>query len=174
MAYLRKMLGDISAPECTALMALIATQSQRTLEKWAVEYAAEGCLPIFEREYPEAGIMRGAVEGCRAYMAGSIKLKELKPLIAEARKLAAETRGEAAQAAARAVSTACATVQKPTNAFGFLLYAVAAKAYAQLGTDRPQTEYDAFAAQEMRAALESLERVAVKDEKSPVKIDWHC
>lgn len=139
--------ADISAPECKALMAFIATQSQCTLGKWAVDYAARGCLPIFEREYPEDTCMRGTVEGCRAYMEGSIKLRELKPLLTGARKLAAETRGEAAQAAARAVATACATVQRPTNAFGFLLYAAAAKAYAQLGTDRPQVEYDAFAAQ---------------------------
>ena len=174
MAHLRKMLGDVSAPECTALMALIATQSQRTLEKWAVDYAADGCLPIFEREYPEAALMRRAVEDCRAYMAGRMTLKELKPLLAGARNLAAETRGAAAQAAARAVATACATVQRPTNAFGFLLYAAAAKAYAELGTARPQTQYDEFAARELRKALESLERAAVKGETSPVKIDWHC
>lgn len=174
MANLRKMLGDVSAPECMALMALIETQSQRTLEKWAVDYAAEGCLPIFERECPEAALMRETVEGCRAYMTGNIKLRELKPLLAGARSLAAETRGAAAQAAARAVATACATVQRPTNAFGFLLYAAAAKAYAQLGTDRPKAEYDEFAAQELRSALESLERAAVRGETSPVKIDWHC
>ena len=54
------------------------------------------------------------------------------------------------------------------------MYAAAANAYHKLGTDKTQAEYDAFAEEEMKRALESIKAVAVENEPNPVKIDWHC
>ena len=174
MAKLRKLLGDIGSPECISLMELISSQSRKTIEKWAVEYAAEKCLPVFEGECPGECIMRDTVEKCRAYFAGAIKLNDIKPFLAEARRYASGVKGDIAQAAARAVSTACAAVQTPTNAFGFAMYAAAAAAYSALGLDRDIAEYERFAAAEMRSALESLRQVAVENEPDPVNIKWNC
>ena len=174
MARLRKMLGDINSAECQALMALISTQSQRTIERWAVEYAAEKCLPVFERECPGENIMRNTVDKCREYMAGDMPLKALKPFLADARRYASGVSGDVAQAAARAIATACAAVQTPTNSFGFTMYCAAARVYAELGLDRSIAEYEAAAAQEMRGALESLRSIAVENEPDPVKVNWNC
>ena len=174
MAKLRKMLGNVESAECRAIMAIISTQNQHTIERWAVGFAAERCLPVFEKECPGETLLRETVEKCRSYFAGGMKLKELKPAIAEARKYASGVKGDIAQAAARAVSAACASVQTPTNAFGFLMYSAAANAYAALGLDRTIDEYEATAADEMRLALDSLRAIAVENESDPVKINWNC
>lgn len=174
MAKLRKMLGDVNSPVCMEIMALIATQSQRTIEKWAVDYAAENALPLYNAQCPGETLLDDTVAKCRSYMAGEMKLSQLKPSLSEARKLASATKGDIAQAAARAVSAACASTQTSTNAFGFLMYAAAAAAYATLGIDCPQPEYDAYAQTQMEKALDSLRSVAVENEPNPVKVDWHC
>lgn len=174
MAKLRKMLGDVNSPVCMEIMALIATQSQQTVEKWAVDYAFENTLPLYCKEYPGETLLSDTVAKCRSYMAGEMKLSQLKPFLSEARKLASATKGDVAQAAARAVSAACASTQTPTNAFGFLMYSAAAGAYADLGIDCPQPEYDAYAQKQMENALASLKSVAVENEPNPVKVDWHC
>ena len=41
MAKLRKMLGDVESAECREIMVIISTQSQHTIESWAVGFAAE-------------------------------------------------------------------------------------------------------------------------------------
>lgn len=174
MAKLRKMLGDVMSQDCLAIMALIGTQSKHTVEKWAVEYAAEKVIPIYTEACPGEDVLPGLVEKCREYIAGDMKLSGIKPLISEGRKLASTTKGDVAQAAARAVSTACAAITTPTNAFGFLMYAAAAVAYTELGLGRTQEEYDAVATREMACALESLKAVAVPDEPNPVKVVWNC
>lgn len=174
MAKLRKMLGNVESAECKEIMAIISTQSQHTIERWAVGFAAERCLPVFENECPGEALMRATVEKCREYFAGGIKLRELKPMLSEARKYASGVKGDIAQAAARAVSAACASVQTPTNAFGFLMYSAAANAYAQLGLDKTIDEYEAKAVEEMRFALDSLRSAAVENEPNPVKVNWNC
>jgi hypothetical protein len=174
MAKLRKMLGDIYSPECTALMRLIETQSKNTLAAWAAAYAREKYLPIYKKAFPDDARLDEALDGCDAYLAGGLKLTELKPLLKRARELASGVKDPAAQAAARAVAVACATVSTPTNSFGFLLYGAAAAAYDEVGFDKTAQEYDAIASRELNAALESLKSVAVSDEPNPAKIDWNC
>lgn len=174
MAKLRKMLGDVNSQVCRDIMALIATQNKRTIERWAVEYAAEKCLPVFEKHMPDVDVLRTAVEKCREYAEGSIKLKDLKPFVAEARKYASAVKGDVEQAAARAVATACASVQTPTNAFGFTMYAAAARAYDALGLEDDIADYEEFAQREMQSVLESFGAVCVENEPDPVKIDWNC
>ena len=174
MAKLRKMLGDVRSDDCMALMALISTQNRHTIEKWAVEYAAQKCLPIFEKECPGEDIMRVSIQKCREYFAGELPLKDIKPYIAEARKYASAVKSDTAQAAARAIATACAAVQTPTNAFGFTMYAAAALAYSELGLKREQSEYDAFAMREMRAALDDFRGICVENEPNPANLSWSC
>ena len=174
MAKLRKMLGDINSGTCKALMALIGTQNHATIIKWAVGFASERYLPLYAQLRPDETRLNAAVEGCRDYLSGGMKFAALKPVLSEARKLASGEKGEVAQAAARAVSTACASAQTPTNAFGFLMYGAAAAAYARQGLDKPQAVYDAEAKAELQAAYESLQAASVENEPNPVKIDWNC
>ena len=174
MAKLRKMLGDADSDICRALMELIATQSHALIVKWAVDYAAERYLPVFEKLRPEQKAPGSAVEALRGYSGGGMKPAALKPVLADARKLAAAEKDPVAQAAARAVSTACAAVSTPTNAFGFLLYGAAAVAYDGFGTKNVPEVYDEAAQNELKRAYMSLKAVAVENEPDPVKINWNC
>ena len=175
MAKLRKMLGDIRSEECTALMRLIETQSKHTLAAWAIDYACARYLPIFQAEFPEDGRLEAMAAACREHLAGGRTLAALKPLLREGAQAARELEGHpVAQAAARAVATACAAVQTPTNALGFLFYGAAAAAYHQAGTAQPAEVYDHLAALELRRALRSLEAAALPDEPNPVKVNWNC
>lgn len=44
----RKMLGKADSPTCLAVMQLIETQSRTTLARWAIAYAEQTCLPLYE------------------------------------------------------------------------------------------------------------------------------
>ena len=78
------------------------------------------------------------------------------------------------QAAARAVATACASVQTPTSALGFLFYTAAAAAYNEKGLNADASTYDALAEREFQAALQSLRAAAVPDEPHPARLNWGC
>ena len=175
MAKLRKMLGKLDNPDIIALMRLIETQSQQTLSRWAIEYTAEKCLPIFERQLPEDTRPSDAIHSCRAYLNGESKLSQVKPFLKAAGQAARDADGfPAAQAAARAIGTACAVVQNPPGALGFVFYCAAAVAYDHAGTDQTQDIYDRLAEEEIAAILHSLQTAAIPDEPNPVKIDWNC
>lgn len=60
-AKLRKMLGDINDPKVKELMAVIETQSRRTLARWALDYVRARYLNIY-REAVE-GTPQSAQEG---------------------------------------------------------------------------------------------------------------
>ena len=175
MPKLRKMLGSVDSPECIALMRLIETQSKATLAAWAVGYAKEHYLPLYRVQCPGDGRLNKVVADCEAYLSGGGTLALLKPVLKAAGLLAREVSGApVAQAAARAVSVACATVQTPTNALGFLFYGAAAAAYARAGLAETAPVYDELAGAEFRQALDSLGRAAVPGEPHPVRIQWNC
>lgn len=175
MAKLRKMLGDINAPIIGSLKGLIETQSKETLANWAIRYAEEHFLDIYEKSYPEDMTFHEAIKAVREYVAGEMKLKDVKPFLREAAKVAREVDGNpAAQAAARAVSVACAVIQTPTNALGFTFYGAAAVAYDRLGLEEKREVYDAVADGEFQNMLKALEAVAVENEENPAKINWNC
>ena len=175
MAKLRKMLCDIDSPVCIALMRRIETQSKATLAAWAIQYAKDHYLGIYETECPEDPSLKETIISCEQYLDGSKKLSDIKPQIRGAGQTARDlTDNPVAQAAARAVSTACAAIQTPTNALGFLFYGAAAVAYSQAGLEESAEVYDNMAAQELQNALTSLEQASVPDEEHPVKINWNC
>lgn len=174
MAKLRKMLGDMESPECKGLREVIETQSKLTLGAWAVAYAKAHYLSIYEEECPGEDILSKAITECERFLSEEIKLADLKPTLKLARETASKTTGEIAQASARAIATACAAVQTPTNAFGFLLYGAAATVYKEAGLEESSETYDLLASKELARALESIKSVAVEDEPKPVKINWNC
>lgn len=174
MAKLRKMLGNINDPCIIALMRLIETQSQKTLANWAMDYVEAHVLAIYAQTYDKAPFQK-IMTDARTYLDGGMKLKDVKPSLREANQLAKEAvENPVAQAAARALSTACATVQTPTNALGFTFYTAAAIVYHQAGLNESQADYDALAVKEFEKLLESLQAVAVPDEENPAKINWNC
>lgn len=175
MAKLRRMLGDINSWECKALMGLISTQSKITLVKWAVVYAEQNYLEIYRREYMDDIRLDKTIAACKNYANGKTKLSDVKLLLKEAATCAREvTETEAARAAAHAVAAACAVVQTPSNALGFLFYGAAATAYHRAGIQETQEVYDKLALNELKKAYESLKKAAVPDEAGPVKINWNC
>ena len=171
---LRKMLGDASSPEVAALMRLMETQSARTLAAWAIDFARDNYLPIFEAESPGDGRPRTALNDCRARVDGVATPEEARRAISQATAAAREQTLPAAQAAARAIAGACTAVRTPTSALGLVFYGAAATAYSTLGTQRPAAEYDAHATREFERAHAALQRVAVPDEPDPAKLIWNC
>lgn len=87
MPKLRKMLGDVNSAECIALMRLIETQNEKTLAGWAVGYAKDNFLGIYENECPGNACLRDTILTCEEYLKGSGKLSEIKPVIKEAGQL---------------------------------------------------------------------------------------
>lgn len=172
MAKLRKMLGSVEDLAVTGLMALIETQSKATLARWAAEYAGGRYLPLLECREAEPPSV--AVEAVRACLEGRMPLKEVKPVLAAARKSAQEERDPVRQAAARAVATACGVLTTPTNALGFAFYGAAAIAYHEAGTEADRAVHDRLAQEELERILSSLQAVAVPDEPEPVKVNWNC
>lgn len=171
---LRRTLGDANSPEAIKLMRLMGTQSRMTLAAWAVDYASDNYLPIYEAEAPGDGRLRFALNDCRAHIAGELPAARARAAMREALNVAREQAQPAAQAAARAIATSCAAVRTPTSALGFLFYGAAAVAYSIAGTSRAQGEYDALAAQEFERAYAALECVAQPDEPNPARLDWNC
>lgn len=175
MAKLRKMLGSVDNLYIISLMRVIETQSKATLGNWAVSCAEEKFLPIYETACPGEQRLREIIEKVQEYLKGTLKLKEVKPLLREASQIAKDAEGQpVAQAAARAVATACGTIQTPSNALGFVFYGAAAVAYSELGTEEKPEVYDTFASEVFQQILESLQQAAVPEEENPVKINWNC
>lgn len=175
MAKLRKMLGSVEDPRVADMMRMIETQSKATLAHWAVSYAEEHFLDIYERVYPEDSRLKRLISSAKELLDGRGKLADVKALLKEARQAALEAESSpAAQAAARAVFTACGVVQTPTNALGFTFYGAAAAIYDEVGLRENQEYYDGLAAQELDKMAASLEKVLVPNEEDPVKVNWYC
>ena len=174
MANLRKMLGDPQSDVCVSLMRLMETQSAKTLAAWSIGYAKEHYLTIYEQACPGQPRLREIVAACEVYLNGGRKLAEVKPDIKEAAQIGRNAGDAVAQAAARAIATACAVIQTPTSALGFLLYGAAATAYSEAGLTQTADVYDELAAAELNQALDSLRRAAIPDEAYPAKINWNC
>lgn len=171
---LRKMLGSIEDPSIIELMKLIETQSKQTLAAWTAAYVKEHFLFLYEAAYPEDSRPHNAISAVEEHLKGNLTLKELNPIVKDAMQAARDADNPTAQAAARAISTACGTIKTPTNALGFAFYSAAAAAYHQAGLSEVPEVYDALAAKELAAILESLKAAAVTDEPNPVKVKWGC
>ncbi|WP_050697349.1 putative immunity protein [Anaeromassilibacillus senegalensis] len=175
MAKLKKMLGRADDPQIIALMEMIETQNKTTLANWAASYAEAHFLPIYEKAYSEDTRLRELILSVKMYLSGKQTFPAVKALLKQARQIAQEAEASpAAQAAARAVSTACAVVQTPTNALGFVFYGAAASAYSQAGISETPDRYDALASAELDKLVESLQKALIPNDPNPVRITWNC
>lgn len=171
MPQLRKTLGDIHSEICIQLMRLIETQSRETLARWASGYARESYLLLCRETCPD---LEPVVIDCLVCAEQGTPAACYRNRMWKAAILARTCCGPAEQAAARAVAAACAVMQTPSNALGFLFYGAAAVAYGKDRLDTSQAECDAMAAEELRRAYESLSACAVSEETNPAKIRWNC
>lgn len=175
MAKLRKMLGKADSPYIISLMKLIETQSKNTIVKWCNEYARENILPIYEKDYPEDYRLRNVLNATSEWLDGKIKLAEAKKIIKEAQVAAREAEvNPAAQAAARAIAATTTTINTVTSSLGLAFYGAAAVAYSSVGVNENEDVYDEIAARECKKIEEALEKIAIKDEANPAKINWYC
>ena len=65
MAKLRKMLGSLDDPNIVSLMSLIETQSKITLANWAITYAEDNFLNIYEKNYSDDLRLRNIVSASK-------------------------------------------------------------------------------------------------------------
>lgn len=156
-------------------MSLIETQSKTTLANWAITYAENNFLKIYEKNYSDDLRLRNILSASKEYLNGTKKLNEVKPLIKEGNVIARSIEeNPIAQAACRAIVTACGTINTPTNALGFTFYGAAAIVYDKCGLSESSKIYDELASKELEKMLVSLEKVATPNEENPAKIKWNC
>lgn len=175
MAKLRKMMGSADSPYIVSLMRLIETQSKSTLAEWAIDYAEENFIPIYDKDFPDDPRAREALGAARDWLDGIIKLPEAKKKILDAHSAAREAEGHpAAQAAVRAVGQAAAVIHAPTHSIGMAFYGSAAIAYDRAGLDKTNEEYDEIAERECTRMEAALRAISVDDEPNPAKLNWNC
>lgn len=176
MPKLRKMLGAADSPYIVSLMRLIETQSKTTIVAWCLDYAEEHILPIYVQTFPQDGRPRLALTAARDWMAGRLKLPEVKRIILQECHAAAREAEAypAAQAAARTCGQAAACIHTPTHSLGLAFYGAAAIAYDRVGINEKPDVYDRIAAEECAKMEAALRRIAVENEPHPAKINWHC
>ena len=169
MPKLRKMLGDARHPTVLSLMRLMETQSHKTLVRWATDCVRTRYLPL-----TEDARLCAALAAAGGWLKGELSLKAAQAPLREARQAAGAETEPVRQAAARAIATACAAIQTPTSALGFVFYGAAAAAYHQAGLNASKEVYDALADAELEALLSALQETAVADEPCPALLDWGC
>lgn len=175
MVKLRKMLGDINSKECKDMMELISSQSHNTLSKWSIDYVKNNCLPIYEKECPNQARLKEIIILCEENLKNNKEIENIKDIVEETRKIARTNNDNILkETSTKALTTAIGTIKTPTNALGFLFYAIAAITYNNLGLNASILEYESYATKEFKKALESLQKVSIKDEIHPVKIKWNC
>lgn len=126
---MRKILFDRKSDCLQPLLALIEEQNHRTLVLWALEYA-EKLVEKFETKYPEETRPRQAVEACRAWSRGEIKMPAAKKAIHAVHHAATQMSDDRVYGClARAVGQAVATVHVETHAIGGVFYALTALVY---------------------------------------------
>ncbi|MDD4663357.1 MAG: hypothetical protein PHD83_01670 [Caldisericia bacterium] len=171
----RKMLSDWYAPYIQLLVKLIETQSKTTLVNWAVDYAEEVMLPLWNKHYPDDLRPQEALKAAHDWLSGTIKLPQAKTVILQCHTAAREAEGNAvAQAAARAIGQATSSIHSAKHSIGLALYGAIAVGYDILGTKATWEQLEQCAAEECGRMLKALRSIAVENEPNPAKIDWKC
>ncbi len=175
MPKARKMLSDWNAPYIQALIKLIETQSKSTLAHWAVDYAEQSILPLWNKHYPKDQRPHNALHAAREWLSGSIKLPQAKTSILECHAAAREAdTNPVAQAAARAIGQCASTIHSARHCIGLALYGALAVAYDTLGKNASWKALEQCAADECWRMLDALQSVSVEDEPNPAKIVRKC
>ena len=139
----------------------LGEDDRRVLAEWAAD-CAERTLPIFDRHAPDDPRPREAVDGCRAFARGELRIGPARALAVRAHAAARDVGDPAAVAAARATGHAVATAHMAAHARGVPAYAsMAAGLAAPDDIDAVATEFEwalDHASPAVRAVLRTLPR----------------
>ena len=121
----RKILFTRESSCLQKLIRLIELQKHRTLVMWALECAK---IPLgqFEEKYPEENRPRIALEVCKAWAKGEVKMPVAKRGILDAHAVAKEIEDYVYIALCHAIGHAGATVHVETHALGLVFYELTA------------------------------------------------
>ena len=125
----RRLLFNRDSECLQELLALIRRQKHRTLVLWALE-GAQAIQRQLARTYPAEERPRRAVELCRAWAEGTLKMPEAKRALLDAHAAAKTALTSADEALFHAVGQACATVHVETHAIGLAIYELSALVFA--------------------------------------------
>lgn len=107
------------------LLRLIEVQKHRTLVMWALDCAAIPLEKLAER-HPSEGRPKIALEVCRAWARGEVKMPVARRAILDCHAAAKEMESQADAALCHAIGHAGATVHVETHAIGLPLYELTA------------------------------------------------
>ncbi len=107
------------------LIKLIAKQNHRILVMWALD-CAKTTLAQFEEKYPDELRPRRALELCKMWSRGKIKMREARRAILDAHAVAKEINDDEYGALAHAIGHAGAAVHVETHAIGLAIYELTA------------------------------------------------
>jgi len=107
------------------LIRLIELQKHRTLVMWAFE-CAQITLGLFEEKYPADYRPRIALEMCKAWAKGEVKMPVAKKAILDAHASAKDINDDVYIALCHAIGHAGATVHVETHALGLVFYELTA------------------------------------------------
>ncbi len=110
-----------------SLLPMLAHSSHRALVLWALD-CAQTALTAFEAERPDEPRPRIALEKCKAWSSGEIKMPEAKRAILAAHAAAKEESDHRLASLAHAVGQAGSTVHVGTHAPGLVFYELTAVA----------------------------------------------
>lgn len=168
MPKTRKMLCDREALYIQSLKSYIETQSKETLAKWAIDYAEQVMLPVWNRS--DDLRPHQALQAAREWLSGAVKLPVVKAQILKCHAAAREAENDpAAQAAARAIGHCASTVHSARHCIGLAFYGALAVAYADLGTDAPWKQIEQRAAEECKRMENALRAAAAANTANPLK-----
>lgn len=103
------------------LIELIKKQKHRTLVLWAFE-CIKGPLKIFEEKYPNEKRPRKAIELCKRWAEGEIKMPEAKRAILDCHAVCKEIDDEYYIALCHGIAQGISTVHVETHALGLPFY----------------------------------------------------
>lgn len=173
MSKTRKVLKNLDAQYIQSLKAVIETQSKTTVAYWAIGYAEQGILPLWEKNYPHDKRPEAALEAARKWLKNEMKFPEAKPAILACHAAAREAEGKPVpQAAARAIGHCAATIHSARHCIGLAYYGALAVAYNETGVNALWEEVEEVAAQECARMEAALRAVAIQYEPNPAKFNW--
>lgn len=164
----RKMLSDWEAPYIQNFLQAAKGQSKRTLAGFAVAYAQEKLLPVWENAFPRDERPALALQAARNWLDGNGKLPKVKQAILACHSAARQAEQQpAAQAAARAIGQAAAAIHTPRHVISLPLYGALSLAYHALGDKADWASLEARAATECERMRQALREVSAENEPTP-------
>lgn len=169
------MLSKWEEPPIQAIMKLMETQSKETIIRWALTYAENYMLPVWNHYFSEDKRPLAALNAAKSWQRGEIKLPEAKKAILSCYSAARDIENNpTAQAIARAIGQAASSIHVARHAIGLFFYGCLGIAYHKYGLDLPFEQIEQYAFEECYVLEQELKTIAVSNELNPVKIDWFC